>query len=240
MGSSRFPGKPMELILGTPMIGHVYKNAKKSTSVDEVYVATCDQVIFDYINSIGGKAVMTKDTHERCTERTAEAIEKIEAELGIRTEIVLMLQGDEPLVTASMIDLAMHEIRNDNSINVVNLMTTIDSPEEHNSPNEIKVVVDLNSNALYFSREPLPTNKKTTLTKPPLKQVCVIPFRRNFLDKYIAWPPSYLEIIESIDMNRVLENGEKIRMVYCSEKTYAVDIPSDILKVEDFLKKQGH
>lgn len=232
MGSSRFPGKPMKPIFGMPMIGHIYHRSKMSSSVDEVYVATCDQEIFDYIESIGGKAVMTKDTHERCTERTAEAVEKIEKQMGRKADIVLMLQGDEPMVTPSMIDLALGALKKDSTVQVANLMGELATPEEHADRNEIKVVVDRQSNALYFSREAIPTRHRGPLSGNPRKQVCVIPFRRDFLFDYISWPPSALEIAESIDMNRVLEEGHKVRMVPCAEKSFAVDVPTDIQKVE--------
>ena len=104
MASSRFPGKPLAEINGTPMIGHVYYRCKMSPSLTDVYVATCDQEIKEYVESIGGKAVMTADTHERCTERTCEALEIIERETGRQTDIVLMVQGDEPMLEPEMID----------------------------------------------------------------------------------------------------------------------------------------
>ena len=125
MGSTRFPGKPLEPILGMPMIGHVYKRVMLSERLDEVYVATCDTEIFEYIDSIGGKAIMTADTHERCTDRTAEAIQKIKDELGQTFDVVVMVQGDEPMVTPDMIDIAIEEMVKDPELNVVNLMTKI-------------------------------------------------------------------------------------------------------------------
>ena len=118
MGSTRFPGKPLEPILGMPMIGHVYKRVMLSERLDEVYVATCDTEIFEYIDSIGGKAIMTADTHERCTDRTAEAIQKIKDELGQTFDVVVMVQGDEPMVTPDMIDIAIEEMVKDPELNV--------------------------------------------------------------------------------------------------------------------------
>ena len=107
MGSSRFPGKPLKNILGIPMIGHVYKRSCLANTTDLVYVATCDKQIFDYVESIGGKAVMTSDKHERCTDRTAEAVERIEKETNTKFDIILMIQGDEPMVTPGMIDSSL-------------------------------------------------------------------------------------------------------------------------------------
>jgi 3-deoxy-manno-octulosonate cytidylyltransferase (CMP-KDO synthetase) len=110
MGATRFPGKPMAKICGIPMIGHVYKRSKMAKSVDLMCVATCDQEIADYINSIGGKAIMTKNTHERASDRCAEAMLSLEKELGHKIDIVVMIQGDEPLVYPEMIDLSLEPV----------------------------------------------------------------------------------------------------------------------------------
>jgi 3-deoxy-manno-octulosonate cytidylyltransferase (CMP-KDO synthetase) len=233
MGSTRFPGKPMAPIHGIPMIGHVYYRCKMSNLLDDVYVATCDQEIMDYVESIGGKAIMTKDTHERCTERTTEALLKIEEETGVSNDIIVMIQGDEPMVTPEMLNEAIQPMLNEDSIQVLNLMSELKSKKEHEDPNEVKVVVDLKSNALYFSREPIPSWKKSAAEVPMLKQVCVIPFRRDFLIKYDQLKPTPLEIIESVDMMRVLEHGYKVRMIMTDAKSYAVDTLEDLRYVEE-------
>src|SRR4030042_2419287 len=160
MASSRFPGKPMAGIMGIPMIGHVYYRTKRCKSLDEVYVATCDKEIADDIESIDGKAVMTADTHERASDRTAEAMLKIEREINKRIDIVVMVQGDEPMLYPEMIDNSIKPMLEDESIQAVNLMSSLKSIEEQEDPNEVKVVVDLNGFALYFSREPIPSRKK--------------------------------------------------------------------------------
>ena len=228
MGSTRFPGKPMALIHGIPMIGHVYQRTRMCAQVAETYVATCDREIFDYIQSIGGKAVMTADTHERCTDRTAEAMLKIEEESNEKTDIVVMVQGDEPMVTPEMIDQSITPMLKDSSINVVNLMARMKTVEEFEDPNEVKVVVGLNGNALYFSREPIPSRKKGADNVPMLKQVCVIPFRRDYLLNFNSMPETPLERIESVDMMRILENGEQVRMVMTDVGTLSVDTPEDL------------
>ena len=156
MGSSRFPGKPLAPIHGVPMIGHVFKRVEMSENLDFVYVATCDQEIFDYIQSIGGNAVMTSDSHERCTDRTAEAIEILESKLNVNFEIVLMVQGDEPMVTPTMIQSSLEAMFQDEGVNVVNLVAKIDSKDEFSDPNEVKVVKDLKNNATNKQR----ANKK--------------------------------------------------------------------------------
>jgi 3-deoxy-manno-octulosonate cytidylyltransferase (CMP-KDO synthetase) len=236
MGSSRFPGKPLKEICGIPMLGHVYFRSKMSPVLDEVYIATCDAEIAEYADSIGAKCVMTKNTHERASDRSAEALEKIEVETGDRIDILVMIQGDEPMLVPEMVDLAVGPMTQDESIQVVNLMAPIKTEEEHIDPNCPKVVVDKQNFALYFSREPIPSKKKWKGdTIPRYKQVCVIPFKRDFLMQYTEWTPTPLEEIESIDMNRVLEYGHKVKMVYEEFDTYCVDTPEDLKKVEMFM-----
>lgn len=236
MASSRFPNKPMAEILGMPMIGHVYHRCKMSKILMDVWVATCDREIYDYIESTGGKAVMTSDAHERASDRCAEAMLKIEQNTKQRIDIVVMIQGDEPMISPEMIDEAVKPLLEDESIQTVNLMSTMKSREEHNDPNEVKVVVDKNNFALYFSREPIPSWKKGAKEVPMLKQVCIILFRRYFLLRFNNLPQTPLEIIESVDMLRVLEHGYKVKMVLTNCETYSVDTIEDLRKVERLME----
>jgi 3-deoxy-manno-octulosonate cytidylyltransferase (CMP-KDO synthetase) len=236
MGSSRFPGKPLAKIHGIPLVGHVFFRTALCRLLTETYVATCDEEIFDYISSVGGRAVMTADTHERCSDRTAEAMLKIEADLGRKVDIVVMVQGDEPMITPEMIELSVDPLLKDSSIQVVNLMARINSLEEFEDPNEVKVVTDLQSNALYFSREPIPSRKKDKKDVPMMKQVCIIPFGRDFLLKFNALSSTPLEIIESVDMMRVIEHGYRVKMVCSETKTYSVDTPEDLVTVETLME----
>ena len=223
-------------IHGIPMIGHCYLRSKMCETLSEVYVATCDQEIYDYIESIGGKAIMTADTHERASDRTAEALETIEKTTGEKVDIVVMLQGDEPMVTAEMIESAVRPLINDEDIKISNLMATMKTVAEHEDPNEVKVVVDKNNFALYFSREPIPSRKKGAEDVPMLKQVCVIPFDRDFLLQYNSMEQTPLEIVESVDMMRILENGMKVKMIFTEEDTYAVDTQEDLDHVIEKMK----
>jgi 3-deoxy-manno-octulosonate cytidylyltransferase (CMP-KDO synthetase) len=235
MGSSRFPGKPMAEILGMPMIGHVYNNVSKANAVTMTAVATCDEVIYEYIESIGGIAVMTKNTYERASDRCAEALTKIEKSTGIVFDIVVMVQGDEPMTHPDMLDEAIKPMLADSSIMVTNLLGRIDSLEEFHDRNCIKVVCDLQSNAIYFSREPIPTQGKSpNITMS--KQVCIIPFRRDYLMKYTSLAPTPLEISESVDMMRILEHGDQIKMVPTKHQSYAVDVPDDLIRVEKLMR----
>jgi 3-deoxy-manno-octulosonate cytidylyltransferase (CMP-KDO synthetase) len=235
MGSSRFPGKPMATILGKPMIGHVYERVARSPLLTMTAVATCDQEIFDYIESIGGTAVMTADTYERASDRCAEALLKLEAANNTRYDIVVMVQGDEPMTHPDMIAEAVQPMIDDPSIRVVNLIGQIKDTAELEDRNCIKVVCDLSRDALYFSREPIPTRCKVAEI-PMGKQVCIIPFQRDFLLEYTRLAPTPLEIAESVDMMRVLEHGMKVRMTPTKFDTQAVDTPADLEKVEVMMR----
>jgi len=207
-----------------------------SSMLKEVYVATCDQAIVEYVKSIGGKAIMTADTHERASDRTAEALLKIEKETGEKVDIVVMIQGDEPMLTPEMISASVEPLMHDPALNITNLMASMKIREEHEDPAEVKVVVDKQDYALYFSREPIPSRKKGVENVPMLKQVCIIPFRRDFLLAYNEMEQTPLEIIESVDMNRLLENGIKIKMVMREEETYSVDTKEDLERVNNAMK----
>jgi 3-deoxy-manno-octulosonate cytidylyltransferase (CMP-KDO synthetase) len=239
MASSRFPGKPLANICGIPMVGHVYFRSKMAKVLDDVYVATCDEEIKEYIESIGGKAIMTSDKHERASDRTAEALLKIEKETGQRKDIVVMIQGDEPMVVPEMLNLAVQPMLEDESVLVVNLMAPIRTLKEYEDPNEVKVVVDNNNYALYFSREPIPSRKKGAAEIPMLKQVCIIPFRRDFLIEFSWLEPTPLEKIESVDMLRILEHGYKVKMVLTKFETHSVDTPEDLRFVEEQMKNDS-
>ena len=234
MGSSRFPGKPMKMICDIPMIGHCYLRTKMSPSLSSTYVATCDQVIYDYITSIGGDAIMTSPDHERASDRTAEAVSYIESNTGKDIDVVVMVQGDEPMILPEMIDESIAPF-SDPSIEVVNLMAKIGTVEEFNDPNEVKVVIDENNYAIYFSREPIPSRKKYSSDVPMFKQVCIIPFRRESLEAFNEMPETQLEIIESVDMRRLIESGKKVKMVNTEYETYSVDTQEDLDKVEHLM-----
>lgn len=235
MGSSRFPGKPMAPILGKPMIGHVYERVAQSPLLSLTAVATCDREIFDYVESIGGVAVMTGDQHERASDRCAEALVKLEQQTGDRYDIVAMVQGDEPMTHPDMIGEAVQPLIDHPEVRVVNLIGQIKDAAEFEDRNCIKVVCDLESNAMYFSREPIPTRSKVA-SIPMGKQVCVIPFRRDYLLEYTRMAPTPLEVAESVDMMRVLEHGHKVRMAPTVHQTQAVDTPEDLKKVERLMQ----
>ena len=235
MGSSRFPNKPMAKILNVPMIGHCFLRSKLSHKAFDVYVATPDKEIYNYIISIGGNAIMTSIKHNRASDRTAEAMLKIEKKIG-KVDIVVMLQGDEPMITPNMIDKAIGLMTKNKKIEVINFITEISSKKELKDINEIKVLKDTKNNAIYFSRLPIPFVKKYSKNYKFYKQVCIIPFRRSSLLKFNNMKETYLEKLESIDMLRLIENDIKVRLIYNKNITYSVDNISDIKKVRNLLK----
>ncbi len=230
MGSSRFPGKPMAKICDIPMVGHCYLRTSMCGDLSGTYVATCDQEISNYIESIGGNAIMTSRAHERASDRVAEAMQRIEERTGEKADVIVMVQGDEPMVTPEMISLSLEPFKDD-QVNIVNLMAPISTVNEFNDPNEVKVVVDKNNNAIYFSREPIPSKKKGVDDGPMLKQVCVIPFRRDYLIKFNEMEETLLERVESVDMLRIIENGGEVHMVMTEEESYSVDTEEELANV---------
>jgi 3-deoxy-manno-octulosonate cytidylyltransferase (CMP-KDO synthetase) len=235
MGSSRFPGKPLARLLGIPMIEHVYRRVALNPQLTTTAIATCDEEIAERGRAFGGRVVMTGSHHERASDRCAEALERLEGDDHTRFDIIVMVQGDEPLVHPDMISEALAPMVADPAVLVTNLLGRISGDAEFEDRNCIKVVCDRNSDALYFSREPIPTRAKG-VNAPMGKQICVIPFRRQFLIDYTRMAPTPLEIAESVDMMRVLENGLKVRMVPTRHNSQSVDTEADRVHVEQMLR----
>lgn len=234
MGSSRFPGKPMKKIHGMPMIGHCYHRTAIALGRSATYVATCDIEIAEYITSIDGNVIMTSETHTRATTRTAEALGKIEKDKRLKAGIVVMVQGDEPLIIPETIRETIPQFQ-DKLVNIVNIMSRLQTKESFKDVNNVKVVVDNNNDALYFSRESIPSIWKGWKNIPRYMQTGIIAFRRNTLLEFNSMKETPLELIESIDMNRVLETGNKIRMLLTEYPSIGVDVPEELVKVEKML-----
>jgi 3-deoxy-manno-octulosonate cytidylyltransferase (CMP-KDO synthetase) len=223
MGSWRFPGKPLCDICGLSMIEHVYKRTAMSKSLDETYMVTCNKEIEDATKKFGGKVIMTPDTFNRCTDRIAYAVE----ESGCDADIIVVVQGDEPLVYPQMIDDAVKPMLKDESIVCGCLISKVESPEEFDDRNVIKVVKDNNDFALYLSREGIPSKRLYNKPFDAYKQVCIMPYRRDFLLKFTKLPQTPLETVESVDMLRILEHGYKIKLVETHFKSHSVDVEAD-------------
>ncbi len=233
MGSSRFPGKPLAPILGCPMIEHVYRRTKMSQALDTVIVATCDAEIVESVEAFGGKAVMTSPAHERASDRVAEAAVDLDA------DVIVMVQGDEPMTIPEMIDESLVPFfADDKAVACVNLTARIKSKKEFEDPNTIKVVMDRDGCALYMSREPIPTLHLQNFDEiTAFKQVCIIPFTAAALQEFVKLAPTPLEVAESIDMMRFIEHGRKVKMIETSFSTQAVDTPDDLKRVEELLRQ---
>jgi 3-deoxy-manno-octulosonate cytidylyltransferase (CMP-KDO synthetase) len=235
MGSSRFPGKPLAPVLGRPMIEHVYRRTILCEALHDVFVATCDREIFDTVNRFGGKAIMTSSAHERASDRVAEAAADLAA------DVIVMVQGDEPMTYPEMIEEALAPfIRGDKQVACVNLTAKIMSQTEFEDPNTIKVVMDQDRFALYMSREPIPTLHLQNFDKiSAFKQVCIIPFTAAALAEFAKLDPTPLEVAESIDMMRFIEHGHRVKMIETSFSTHAVDTPDDLRRVEKLLRRDS-
>lgn len=227
MGSSRFPGKPLAPIHGRPMIEHVFRATAACRLLDEVVIATCDEEIAAAARSFGARPVMTSSRHERATDRVAEVSASDAADL------IVMVQGDEPQVQPEMIEAALQPLITDAAICCVNLAAPIRNGAELNDPNTIKVVHNRLGDALYFSRQAIPYPAHAVVAGAYLKQVCVIAFRRGVLAQFAQLPQSPLEIAESVDMLRFLENGIPVRLARTVVETHAVDCPADLVVVAE-------
>lgn len=238
MGSSRFPGKPIANLLGRTMLEHVYKRVALSKALDATYIATCDDEIRRAAENFGAPVIMTADTHERASDRVAEAVAEIDAEL------IVMVQGDEPMTHPEMIDAAVAPFRHDPELGCVNLMRSIDNKGDFYDFNTIKVVTDQHGDALFMSRQPIPTVPASALSAGSdfphtlaFKQVCIIPFRRKTLLEFSRLPSTPLEKLESVDMLRLLEHGYRVKMVETRFNTQAVDTQADLERVARLMEK---
>ena len=233
MGSSRFPGKPLYKILGKELIHHVYENCKKSNLFEKILIATPDKEIKDFCKSIEADYIITSNEHLRASDRCNEAILNLEKK-GDFYDVITMVQGDEPLVTSRTIDVITRVVLDDKDINCANGFGEIKINELDNN-NCIKVIKDVFDNAIYMSRKSIPFNALNNVNVG--KQICVIPFKTEFLKLYSNLKETPLEIAESIDMLRLIEYGYKIKMVRVKGNFQPVDILDDVLIVEELLSK---
>ena len=232
MASSRFPGKPLASILGLPMVEHVRRRVSLCPLIHDVVVATCDPEILEAVTACGGKAVMTASTHERGTDRIAEAARSIPC------DIVLNVQGDEPLVRPEMFEPLLAPLLNEPDVLCTNLVTEIVSEEEFESTDIVKTVFDTQGNVIYFSREPIPSRSKAgRMAFKKYKQLGIIAFRSEVLQRFATLPPTPLEKIESVDMMRLIEHGYPIRVVETRFQSIGVDTPADLAQAIETMKK---
>lgn len=234
MRASRFPGKPLALLRGRPMIEHVYRRAASCERLSEVYVATCDREIFDAVLGFGGQAVMTAATHQRGTDRVAEAAEVI----STHADVVLDIQGDEPLIEPRAIAALCEAMEQHPTAPCVNLANVIAREEDFRNPNQVKVVCGRHGNALYMSRQPIPTAGAWGAIRV-LRQLGMVAFRREFLAMFWRLAPTPLEQAESVDMLRAIEHGYPVRMVVTPYESFGVDTPEDLRLAEALLAAEA-
>jgi 3-deoxy-manno-octulosonate cytidylyltransferase (CMP-KDO synthetase) len=238
--STRFPGKPLADICGKPMIQWVYERTARSAGIDRVIVATDDERIFRVVAAFGGEAQMTSADHPTGTDRLAEVASRVE------TDLVVNVQGDEPLIDPRMIEQAVSPFKDDGNQVMGTLKSRIASIEEFLNPNVVKVVTDQQGFALYFSRAPIPYPRDASgaladhfPTIEAYKHIGLYVYRRDFLLSYSHLPPTPLENLEKLEQLRALEHGFRIRVVETGQTTQGVDTPADLERVRELAQAAG-
>ena len=234
--STRFPGKPLALLNGKPVIQHVYEQAAKV--LDAVYVATDDERIYNKVLAFGGKAVMTSTEHHSGTDRIEEALEKV----GGDFDVVVNIQGDEPFIAQSQIE-TLCQCFVDKATQIATLGKPFECIEAAETPNSPKIVVDNRGYALYFSRSIIPfvrgTERQDWLSKYPfLKHLGIYAYRTNVLKEITKLPQSSLELAESLEQLRWLQNGYRIKVGLTDVETVGIDTPDDLQRAEEFIRNR--
>ena len=230
-GSTRFPGKPLHLIAGKPLIQHVWERCKRAQNLSDILVATDDERIFQAVEAFGGKAVMTSTNHPTGTDRLAEAVSQIPGATHI-----LNIHGDEPLIDPTLIDELAQALIDDPQLHMVTAANPLaPSDPAIADPNVVKVVLKKNGHALYFSRSPLPYFRNPVPGLQVLRHKGIYGYRRDFLETFVTWPPSPLEQAESLEQLRALENGANIRVLITNDTSPGVDTPEQALEIERLL-----
>lgn len=227
--STRLPGKPLADINGKPMIQRVYERACLAKSPEKVLVAADDERVFDAVKKCGGQVMMTAKDHATGTDRLAEVAKKY-----VDMDIIINVQGDEPLIEPQIIDALAAAFTEDPELNMATIKTPIEEAEKEN-PNNVKVITDRNGYALYFSRSLMPYPRVDTGV-PVYKHIGIYAYKRDFLLKYAVMESTPLEKTESLEQLRALENGYKIKVLETNFKFVGVDTQEDLLKVNEIYK----
>ncbi len=231
MGASRFPGKPLVPILGMPMIQHVYERCKICNGIDQLFVATCDDAIAEAVTGFGGEFVMTDAAIPRPGLRVAEACKTLNLS---DNDIVVVVQGDEPLVHPDMVSVAVAALTDDPKLELGTLVDNATEAEWLDS-DEVKVVANLREEVLFMSRSPIPSNTRDRYHRR-LKQVAVMPFRVGFLKQFQGWQETPLELDESIELLRALDHGVRVKAIRSPARSVSVDTPSGLLEAEEAMR----
>lgn len=230
--SSRFEGKPLAKICGKPMIQRVYENSKKASEITDVAVATDDWRIADAVQTFGGKVVMTSDRNRSGTDRVGEAAEQ----MGLSPEdIVVNVQGDQPLIDSRCLDEVVEPFATDPSVTMSTLAFKIVRMEEISNPKDVKVTFDKSGFALYFSRSPIPFGRDPDAVFDTYKHLGIYAYTREYLEIFRKLPEGGLEAAEKLEQLRALEHGHRIKVVVTAFDSPEVDLPEDIRRVERLL-----
>ena len=232
--STRFEGKVLADILGKPMIQHVWERGKESLLLDDLIIACDDERVAAVAKEFGAKVVLTAKAHASGTDRIIEVVNPLDV------KIIINIQGDEPLIHPTMIDAVARALLDDSSISMATIMKNIEDERVINDPNVVKVVIDKNNFALYFSRSPIPFHAKDSEIRLPVyfKHTGLYGYTKDFLFTYKNLPVSYLERVERLEQLRVLEEGLRIKVVETKYDTIGVDTPEDLEKVKQYLQKE--
>jgi len=232
--STRFEAKVLADILGKPMIQHVWERAKQSLLLDDLIIACDEELVAKVAREFGAKVILTAKGHISGTDRIAEVVNPLDV------KVVINIQGDEPLIHPTMIDNIAASILEDESIYMATVMKKIEEPELINDPNVVKVVVDKNNFALYFSRGPIPFCAQNSEVKSPIyyKHIGLYGYTKDFLFTYKNLAVSHLEKIEKLEQLRVLAEGYKIKVIETKYDTIGVDTAEDLEKVKEYLKRE--
>ena len=227
-GSTRFPGKPLHLIAGKPLIQHVWERCQACTRLDEVIVATDDERIREAVIAFGGTAVMTSPDHPTGTDRIAEAAQAVP-----KATHIVNIQGDEPLIDPALIDELAATMAADASLDMATAANPM-APQDPavTDPNVVKVVITRDGRALYFSRSPLPFFRNAVEGLPVLRHKGIYAYTRGFLERFVTWPPSPLEMAESLEQLRALENGATIQVLLTADTSPGVDTLEQAHEIE--------
>lgn len=229
-GSSRFPGKPLHLIAGKPLIQHVWEQCQRCQTLDSIVIATDDERIRDAALSFGAKVAMTSSDHPTGTDRIAEAVTAVPEATHI-----INIQGDEPMIDPALVDELAQAMIDDPALPMATAANIIDDAAAIADPNVVKVVLDASNHALYFSRSPIPYFRNTVDGLPVYRHKGIYAYRRDFLEAFVSWPPAAIEQAESLEQLRALANGARIKVILTDDDSIGVDTPEQAALVEQLL-----
>ena len=228
--SSRFPGKPLHPLLGKPLLQHVFERASQCCELDELVIATDDDRISQLCVDIGARAIQTRDDHPSGTDRIAEAAASCE-----EATHVINIQGDEPLLEPDLVDTLARALRDDDDLPMITAASPVEDPALINDPNVVKVVLNSNSDALYFSRSTIPFRRGDVPELPTYRHLGIYGYRVDFLNRFISLPPSPLEQTEGLEQLRALEDGARINVHLTEHEAIGLDSPDQIPLIESLL-----